>query len=387
LAAAVAAGDEVRPVTSPMTRAADGAARTAVEVRMEALSRHYGPVVALDRLDLTLQPGELIVLLGPSGCGKTTTLRLLAGLEDADAGQIFVGGKDITRLPASKRDMGMVFQAYSLFPHMTVRQNVAFGLRLRRIGAAQRDKRAMEMLELVDLPTQADRYPHQLSGGQQQRVALARALAIEPQVLLLDEPLSALDAKVRAQLRDQIRRIQLEVGITTLFVTHDQEEALAIADRVGVMRAGHLEQLAPPTEVYSRPATSFVAEFVGLSNRLSGTVRGGDVIVCGCTLPLVERDTPDGEVVALVRPEAVGLAPSASSESGPLAGTVIAVTFLGATSRVTVDLGGTSVLAQLPTSDATALSAGSRVTLTIRPDPVLVSGNSEAAGSLAEEEA
>jgi putative spermidine/putrescine transport system ATP-binding protein len=177
------------------------------------------------------------------------------------------------------------------------------------------------------------------------------------------------------------------VGITTLFVTHDQEEALAIADRVGVMRAGHLEQLAPPTEVYSRPATSFVAEFVGLSNRLSGTVRGGDVIVCGCTLPLVERDTPDGEVVALVRPEAVGLAPSASSESGPLAGTVIAVTFLGATSRVTVDLGGTSVLAQLPTSDATALSAGSRVTLTIRPDPVLVSGNSEAAGSLAEEEA
>jgi putative spermidine/putrescine transport system ATP-binding protein len=184
-----------------MTRAQDGAARTAVEVRMEALSRHYGPVVALDRLDLTLQPGELIVLLGPSGCGKTTTLRLLAGLEDADAGQIFVGGKDITRLPASKRDMGMVFQAYSLFPHMTVRQNVAFGLRLRRIGAAQRDKRAMEMLELVDLPTQADRYPHQLSGGQQQRVALARALAIEPQVLLLDEPLSALDAKVRASPR------------------------------------------------------------------------------------------------------------------------------------------------------------------------------------------
>ena len=240
--------------SSSVTRTPGGAARAAVEVRLEGLSRHYGPVVALDHLDLTLQPGELIALLGPSGCGKTTTLRLLAGLEDADTGRVIVGGKDITRVSAAKRDMGMVFQAYSLFPHMTVRQNVAFGLRLRKVSSAQRDKRAIEMLDLVGLSAQADRYPHQLSGGQQQRVALARALAIEPQVLLLDEPLSALDAKVRAQLRDEIRRIQLEVGITTLFVTHDQEEALAIADRVGVMKDGRLEQLAPPTEVYSRPA-------------------------------------------------------------------------------------------------------------------------------------
>ncbi len=344
-------------------------------------------MVALDRLDLTLQPGELIVLLGPSGCGKTTTLRLLAGLEDADTGHIFVGGRDITRVPANKRDMGMVFQAYSLFPHMTVRQNVAFGLRLRRIAAAQRDKRAMDMLELVDLPTQADRYPHQLSGGQQQRVALARALAIEPQVLLLDEPLSALDAKVRAQLRDQIRRIQLEVGITTLFVTHDQEEALAIADRVGVMREGSLEQLAPPTEVYSRLATPFVAQFVGLSNRLPGEVRGGQVIVRGCTLPLVDSDTPDGRVVALIRPEAVALASDTTPDSGPLIGTVIAIAFLGATSRITVDLGDATILAQLPTADATALPAGSRVALTIRPDPVLVSADSELAAPAADEEA
>jgi putative spermidine/putrescine transport system ATP-binding protein len=372
--------------SSPMTRTQDGLARTAVEVRMEELSRHYGPVVALDRFDLTLQPGELVVLLGPSGCGKTTTLRLLAGLEDADTGQIFVGGRDITRVPANKRDMGMVFQAYSLFPHMTVRQNVAFGLRLRRVGAAQRDKHALEMLELVGLSTQADRYPHQLSGGQQQRVALARALAIQPQVLLLDEPLSALDAKVRAQLRDEIRRIQLEVGITTLFVTHDQEEALAIADRVGVMREGHLEQLAPPTEVYSRPATSFVAQFVGLTNRLAGEVRAGQLTVRGCTLPLVEADTPDGQVVALVRPEAVTLASHDAPESGPLTGTVIAVTFLGATSRVTVDLGDATILAQLPTADATALPAGSRVALTIRPDPVLVSAGSELAVAVAGEE-
>jgi putative spermidine/putrescine transport system ATP-binding protein len=373
---------------APQTKAA----RTAVEVRLEGLSRHYGPVVALDHLDLTLEPGELIALLGPSGCGKTTTLRLLAGLEDADTGRVVVGGRDITGLSAAKRDMGMVFQAYSLFPHMTVRQNVAFGLRLRKVSAAQRDKRALEMLDLVGLSVQADRYPHQLSGGQQQRVALARALAIEPQVLLLDEPLSALDAKVRAQLRDEIRRIQLEVGITTLFVTHDQEEALAIADRVGVMREGRLEQLAPPTEVYSRPATSFVAEFVGLSNRLAGEVRGGEVIVRGCKLPLVERDTPEGQVVALVRPEAVSLASHAAeseagTESSPLAGTVIAITFLGATSRVTVDLGDTRVMAQLPTSEASALTAGSRVVLAIRPDPVLVSADADPAAAPAGEEA
>ena len=376
--------------SSPVTRTSADTARAAVEVRLEGLSRHYGPVVALDHLDLTLQPGELIALLGPSGCGKTTTLRLLAGLEDADTGRVIVAGKDITRVSAAKRDMGMVFQSYALFPHMTVRQNVAFGLRLRKVNAAQRDKRAIEMLDLVGLSTQADRYPHQISGGQQQRVALARALAIEPQVLLLDEPLSALDAKVRAQLRDEIRRIQLDVGITTLFVTHDQEEALAIADRVGVMREGRLEQLAPPTEVYSRPATSFVAEFVGLSNRLAGEVRGGEVIVRGCKLPLVERDTPDGQVVALVRPEAVSLAsnaPGSEAGSGPLTGTVIAITFLGATSRVTVDLGDTRVMAQLPTSEATALAAGSRVALAIRPDPVLVSADADPAAAVAGEEA
>jgi putative spermidine/putrescine transport system ATP-binding protein len=347
---------------------------------MEGLSRRYGQVVALDGLDLTVQAGELVALLGPSGCGKTTTLRLLAGLEDADAGQITVGGADVTRLPASKRDMGMVFQAYSLFPHMTVRQNVAFGLRLRRVSSAERDKKAMEMLELVGLSAQADRYPHQISGGQQQRVALARALAIEPQVLLLDEPLSALDAKVRAQLRDQIRRIQLEVGITTLFVTHDQEEALAIADRVGVMQDGHLEQLAPPTDVYSRPATPFVAEFVGLSNRLAGTVSGATVTVRGRDLPLVDPSTPPGPAIALVRPEAVTLASDSTGESGPLTGTVIASTFLGATSRVTVDLGDATILAQLSTAEAMEHPAGSRVSLTIRADPVLVAAGAPAEG-------
>jgi putative spermidine/putrescine transport system ATP-binding protein len=350
------------------------AARGGVEVRLEGLRRQYGSVVALDGFDLIMAPGELVALLGPSGCGKTTTLRLLAGLEDADAGRVVVGGNDITNVTANKRNMGMVFQAYSLFPHLTVQQNVAFGLRLRGVDKVEQSRRALEMLELVGLSTQADRYAHQLSGGQQQRVALARALAINPQVLLLDEPLSALDAKVRAQLRDQIRRIQLEVGITTLFVTHDQEEALAIADRVGVMKDGRLEQLAPPTEVYARPATSFVAEFVGLSNRLEGDVRAGRVTVRGVSLPLVDPATPDGRVVALVRPEAVTLAAHASEESGPLVGSVIAATFLGATSRITVDLGDATIMAQLGTAEAAAHPAGSRVSLTIREDPVLVAG-------------
>ena len=205
------------------------AARSGVEVRMEELRRRYAGVTALDGLSLTMAPGELVALLGPSGCGKTTALRLVAGLEEADEGRVLIAGDDVTDRPANKRDVGMVFQAYSLFPHMTAWQNVAFGLQMRDVNIKDRRKRAGEMLELVGLSGFANRFAHQLSGGQQQRVALARALAIRPKVLLLDEPLSALDAKVRARLRDEIRRVQLEVGITTLFVTHDQEEALAIA--------------------------------------------------------------------------------------------------------------------------------------------------------------
>jgi putative spermidine/putrescine transport system ATP-binding protein len=255
---------------------------------------------------------------------------------------------------------------------MTAQQNVAFGLFLRHVKDSEAKRRAGEMLELVGLSPYADRYAQQLSGGQQQRVALARALAIQPKVLLLDEPLSALDAKVRARLRDEIRRIQLEVGTTTLFVTHDQEEALAIADRVGVMQSGRLEQLGPPTLVYSRPATPFVAEFVGLTNRLPGVVKGGSVNVRGVDLPLVQPGEEDGPAIALIRPEAVYVAAEAEDGSGALVGMVIATAFLGATSRVTVDLGGITVLAQLDTSDAASLPAGTRVRLKLRNDPVLI---------------
>jgi putative spermidine/putrescine transport system ATP-binding protein len=355
------------------------AARAGVEVRLEDLRRRYAGVTALDGLSLTLAPGELVALLGPSGCGKTTAMRLVAGLEEADGGRVTFGGQDVTGLPANKRDVGMVFQAYSLFPHMVAWENVAFGLQMRKVGAAERKRRALETLELVGLGAFANRYAHQLSGGQQQRVALARALAINPKVLLLDEPLSALDAKVRGRLRDEIRRVQLEVGITTLFVTHDQEEALAIADRVGVMNKGRLEQLGPPTVVYSRPATPFVAEFVGLTNRMPGVVRDGAVDVRGIRLPLVDSDVTDGPAIALVRPETVSLAADPHADLGPLVGTVIATAFLGATSRVSVDLGDATVMAQLTTADATALPAGTRVRLILRPDAVLIARDEAAA--------
>ncbi len=218
---------------------------------LPACSRSFGATRALDGLSLDIAPGELVALLGPSGCGKTTALRILAGFETADTGSVQVDGKDISRVPAARRDMGMVFQSYSLFPNMTALDNVGFGLRMRGKGSAERRARAGELLDMVGLSAQAKQYPHQLSGGQQQRVALARALAIEPRVLLLDEPLSALDAKVRLQLREQIRALQQRLGTTTLFVTHDQEEALSMADRVGVMRDGRLEQIAEPSELYA----------------------------------------------------------------------------------------------------------------------------------------
>ncbi len=343
------------------------ATRTGVPVRLEGLHRHYGAVHALDGFDLQLAPGELVALLGPSGCGKTTALRLLAGLEDADAGRIVVGEQDVTTVPANRRDMGMVFQAYSLFPHMTARDNVAFGLQLRGASSADRRTRAGEMLELVGLSEQADRYAHQMSGGQQQRVALARALAIRPQVLLLDEPLSALDAKVRVQLRDEIRRIQLEVGTTTLFVTHDQEEALAVADRVGVMRAGQLEQIAAPDEVYARPTSAFVADFVGLTNRIAGTAAGETAQVLGAPVPLLPGSPTSGEVTVLVRPESLAVTadPAGTAE-------VAASSFLGSLGRVQVRTpDGGLVLAQVPTRDVEQLSPGTRVTLTVRPVPAL----------------
>ncbi|NPC95783.1 ABC transporter ATP-binding protein [Nocardioides sp. zg-DK7169] len=353
-----------------LTSRAPQRSQDGLAVELSGLQRHYGEVRALDGLDLRIEPGELVALLGPSGCGKTTALRILAGLEAQDAGTVLVGGRDISRVPASKRDMGMVFQAYSLFPHLTVAQNVDFGLKLRGRSRRDRRTRAGEMLELVGLSEHHDRYAHQLSGGQQQRVALARALAIEPAVLLLDEPLSALDAKVRVQLREEIRRVQLDVGTTTLFVTHDQEEALAIADRVGVMNAGRLEQIAAPPQLYDAPATAFVGQFVGLSNRLPAQVEDGVARVLGAALPLLPGSTA-GAGDALVRPESVHVEAAADGADGDAH--VVAISFLGALSRVTVTTpDGTTLVAQLASSLAEGLVPGQRVSLRLAPTPVLV---------------
>jgi putative spermidine/putrescine transport system ATP-binding protein len=337
-----------------------------VGVVFDDLHRWYGPVHALDGLTIDIAPGELIALLGPSGCGKTTALRALGGLDDVDQGRILVGGRDITHTPANKRNMGIVFQAYSLFPNMTARDNVGYGLRLRGIDAKARKRKAEEVLELVGLAPQADRYPHQMSGGQQQRVALARALAIEPSVLLLDEPLSALDARVRRQLREEIRRIQIMIGITTLFVTHDQEEALAMGDRVGVMSAGRLEQIAAPTELYDRPRTRFVAEFVGLTNSIPGTADAGAVDVLGTRVPLLPGSAERGRVRALVRPENIRFS---TADDGR--GRVLAVSFLGSVCRAQAALPDeTIVVAQMGAADASGLAPGASVDVRVVPAPV-----------------
>ncbi|WP_441249759.1 ABC transporter ATP-binding protein [Kitasatospora sp. McL0602] len=337
-------------------------------VEFRSLRRQFGTTTALDGLDLTVHPGELLALLGPSGCGKTTALRILAGFEKHDSGQVLVDGQDITGVPAHRRDAGMVFQSYSLFPHLSAADNVAFGLRMRGTGKAQRRKRAQELLELVGLPQHADRFPHQMSGGQQQRIALARALALQPRVLLLDEPLSALDAKVRLNLREEIRRLQQELGITTLFVTHDQEEALSMADRVAVLRAGRLEQCATPPELYARPATAFVAEFVGTMSRIPCVRTGEGVEVLGRRYPVDGAIPADGSLEVLVRPENVGLLPA---ERGTAL--VVGASFLGSVTRITVRLSdGTEVKADLPTEAAAALPVGSTADLTLPDRPVLV---------------
>ena len=364
-------------------------------VSLRNLTRAFGATRALDGMSLDIAPGELVALLGPSGCGKTTALRIVAGFEFADSGEVLVDGRDVSGVPAARRDMGMVFQSYSLFPNMSALDNVGFGLRMRKTAAAQRRRKAAELLEMVGLSAQAAQYPHQLSGGQQQRVALARALAIEPQVLLLDEPLSALDAKVRLRLREQIRTLQQRLGTTTIFVTHDQEEALSMADRVGVMRDGKLEQVAEPAELYSRPATAFVAEFVGTMNRLPAELAGpGTVTVLGVTVavighggnggaaggygggsphagetsPAIEDIPASGPVDVLVRPEGLTVA---AAEGGN--GIVSGRTFLGATTRVAVLLSGdTEVLVDVPSAAGTAMPPGTSVQVGLPAAPVLV---------------
>jgi putative spermidine/putrescine transport system ATP-binding protein len=353
------------PATSDNLLLAEAGSGTRVEFR--GVVKDYGTTRVLHGVDLDIAPGEFVSLLGPSGCGKTTALRVLAGLESATDGAVHLGGNDVSRVPTNKRDIGMVFQSYSLFPHLRVAENTAFGLRRRRVGKAEAARRATDALELVGLGHLADRFPHQLSGGQQQRVALARALVTEPRVLLLDEPLSALDAKVRVQLRDEIRRIQLRLGITTVFVTHDQEEALAVSDRIAVMNAGRIEQIGSPEDLYLRPASATVAAFVGVSSLVPGVVAGDAVTVWGQTLPL-QAAAADGVVEVFLRPENVRL--RAATEPGVDA-VVQESTFLGSFRRSVVRTAdGSLVNVQHAVSDR--VEYGDRVRIALDPAPVAV---------------
>ena len=314
-----------------------------MKIALRDVVKRFGPVTAVDGATLDVADGQLFTLLGPSGCGKTTLLRLIAGFYRPDAGEIRFGERRVESLPPYERNIGMVFQNYALWPHMTVRANITYGLRLRKLPAAEIAERLERGLRQVNLVGLEDRYPGQLSGGQQQRVALARALVLNPDILLLDEPLSNLDAKIRIQVRAEIRRLQQELRITTIYVTHDQEEALSLSDRVAVMRDGHVLQVGPPKELYERPRTRFVADFVGTNNLVPGEVqgdggRGGDLVVSTALGPLraVANGAVSGRCVLAVRPENVALGAPAAGEGNRVDGRVSFVSYLGNTLRYDV---------------------------------------------------
>ena len=339
----------------------------------ERLGKSYGDDDVVTDVSLTIKEGEFVSLLGPSGCGKTTILRMVAGLVAPSRGRILLGTEDVTALPPNKRGLGLVFQSYALFPHLTVFENVAFGLRRRKVTGTELDRRVREALARVRLEAYGERFPRQLSGGQQQRVAIARALAPQPRVLLFDEPLSNLDAQLRDSMQIELKRLQRDLGITTLFVTHDQGEALSISDRVGVMAKGVMQQFATPEDIYHRPATGFVASFIGKPNRLSGTVaardgKGGSLLL-GSRLVLNSSsiDQPEGaKVNVVIRQEAIRLS-SGDPEPGALAGTIALRSFSGARVQYVVNLSeGVELIAETTSSGPdSALTAGTPVSLTI----------------------
>ncbi len=346
---------------------ATGKSESAISIR--GVSRRYGDAIAVKRVDLELAAGEFFALLGPSGCGKTTTLRMVGGFEIPSTGQIFLDGKEVTTLPPYKRDVNTVFQSYALFPHLTVIDNVAFGLRRKGVAKAEAASKAAEYLELVGLPGYEKRRPGQLSGGQQQRVALARALVNHPKVLLLDEPMGALDAKIRKTMQYELKRIQREVGITFLFVTHDQDEAMSMADRIGVMNAGLIEDMGEPQRVYDRPGTRFVAEFLGACNVLPLTrdgklLDGNAVVVGGATQP-----TEDGWSVG-IRPEKLSLVTSgATGGQNTTTATVTDLTYLGVSTEVRLESAwGTMLHAYRQNTEANTLRPGDKVAVSWQAD-------------------
>jgi len=343
-------------------------------VRLDTISKRFGATVAVDSVSLTVEPGEFLTLLGPSGCGKTTTLRMVAGLEEPTSGRVLIDDEDVTDQPPHARDITMVFQSYALFPHLTVFENVAYGLRVLRRPADEVQRRVMEALTLAGIGDLGARQPAALSGGQQQRVALARALVLQPKVLLFDEPLSNLDAKLRKRMRDEIRALQRRAGITALYVTHDQAEALAVSDRIAVMAHGRVEQLGAPAEIYRRPATRFVADFIGEANLLPVEIEAGGPSGTRARLGSVALAVPDGAGISgpatlVVRPEAVQIRPATLSAppAGALGGQVRQAAYLGAAAEYTVDTEDGAVAATHALMPDGLLPAGARVWRTCSP--------------------
>ncbi len=350
-------------------------------LELEDITKYFGRNAAVEHINLSVERGEFLTLLGPSGCGKTTNLRMIAGFEIPSAGTVLLDGEDITGRAASKRPMGMVFQSYALFPHLTAEQNIAFGMSIQRKSKEVIKQRCAELLELVGLGERGHSYPHQLSGGQQQRIALARALAVEPKVLLLDEPLSALDAKVRVSLRNEIRHIQQQLKMTAIYVTHDQEEALAISDRIAVMAKGRIEQLDQPEEVYSNPRTIFAASFVGTSNQFRGALLSAAEGLCRAESQVLhvlpQQDLHDGDpVLVLVRPEEVSIQPAEEGDphmvngtGNQIAGVIELRTFLGPFTRFHVRVNEHSTLtADIPSQQARNYFVAQHVVLAFPPE-------------------
>ncbi len=350
------------------------------EVRLEELTKRFGDVTAVDGIDLSMPPGEFFTMVGPSGCGKTTTLRMIAGFERPTSGRILLDGADVAQTPPHKRNVNTVFQSYALFPHLSVADNVAFGLKYRRATKAEKQKRVADMLELVQLPGYERRKPHELSGGQQQRVALARALVLKPRMLLLDEPLGALDARLRKDLQVELKALQEDIGVTFVFVTHDQEEALTMSDRIAVMNAGHVEQAGPPQAVYEDPETLFVADFLGVSNLISATAEGQDGDCCN--LKVAERQLrarqgaieSQGDVKAMIRPERVGVEPAGADGLNRVPGLVEHAVFLGSFRELRVRILGGSLIKAIVPNDGTPLAyeQGAAVTLHLPADALRV---------------
>ena len=343
-----------------------------VAIQIDNVTKAYGKNIVIQGLSAEIQPGEFFTLLGPSGCGKTTLLRMIIGFNSIEGGEIRVDGKVINQIPTNRRNMGMVFQNYAVFPHMSVRDNVAYGLKTRHVPKAERYKRADEILKLVKIDDYADRMPTQLSGGQQQRVALARAIVIQPEVLLMDEPLSNLDAKLRVEMRNVIKRIQRQVGITTVYVTHDQEEALAISDRIAVMHGGVIQQIGTPKHIYQRPANEFVSSFIGLSNFVDAENENGTLdFGCGYRVPMTTlRPDAGRKVCVAVRPEEFLIR---SAEEPGIPATVRSSVFLGMTQHYFLTLGDEKEIEVVVPSDRSDLIPdGEKVSLQIVADKVNV---------------